>query len=71
MGYLWRYLSLCCTAALLKQFIMTSVDVIALSTVAHHSNDQQAMKKLFFKLLAMHTYNILAISKFSRNLLSR
>ena len=44
-------------------------DVIALSTFARH-NDQRAMKKLFFKLLAMHTYNILAVSKLSRNVLS-
>jgi len=46
-------------------------DAIALSTVARHSNVQRAKKKLFFKLLAMHTYNILAVSKLSRNVLSR
>jgi len=45
-------------------------DVIALSTVARHSNYQRATIKLFFKLLAMYTYNILAVSQLTRNVLS-
>jgi len=46
-------------------YVMRSVTAYRLVT----ATTGQPQKKLFFKLLAMHTHNILAASKLSRNVL--